>query len=108
MCIRDRLKNGATAAQLAAAKANSAQAQAALDAAQATLDEATLKAPFAGSMAFIDVEVGQVIAPGLIVASLADLSSWEVDTDDLSEVDVVNVQAGQAAAITFDALPGVS
>ena len=104
----EQLKNGATPAQRAAVKANTAQAQAALDAAQTALDEATLKAPFTGRVALIDVEVGQVIAPGLTVASLADLSSWEVDTDDLSEVDVVNVQAGQAAVITFDALPGVS
>lgn len=103
----EQLRNGATAAQLATAKANTAQAQAAINAALAALDEATLKAPFAGSVAFIDVEVGQVIAAGLTVASIADLRSWDVDTDDLSEVDVVNVQAGQAATITLDALPGI-
>jgi multidrug efflux pump subunit AcrA (membrane-fusion protein) len=104
----DQLNNGATQAQHDASKANTAQAQAVLDAAQAALDEATLKAPFAGSVAFIDVEVGHVIAPGLTIASIADLSSWEVATDDLSEVDVVNVAVDQTAAITLDALPGVS
>jgi hypothetical protein len=32
----------------------------------------------------------------------------EVETDDLSEVDVVNVQPGANANITVDALPGVT
>jgi multidrug resistance efflux pump len=49
-----------------------------------------------------------VIGPGLVVASIADLQSWEVDTDDLSEVDVVNVQPGQAVSLTLDALPGLT
>ena len=41
------------------------------------------------------------------IVSMADLSKWEIDTDDLSEVDVINVQPAQAVTITFDALPGV-
>lgn len=104
----DQLKSGATQAQRDGAKANTAQAQAALTAAQAALDEATLKAPFDGTVAALGIDVGQVIAPGLSVASVADLSNWEVDTDDLSEVDVVNVKVGQAVSITFDALPGTT
>jgi len=71
------------------------------------LNEATLKAPFDGTLAQINVDAGQVIGSGVIVASIADLSTWEIDTDDLSEVDVVNVQPGQAVSISVDALPGV-
>jgi multidrug efflux pump subunit AcrA (membrane-fusion protein) len=104
----DQVKRGATQAQLDAAKAGVAQAQAALEAARAALSEATLQAPFAGTIAQLNVDPGQVIGPGLAVASIADLQSWEVDTDDLSEVDVVNVQPGHAAALTFDALPGLT
>ncbi len=104
----DQLKNGATQAQIDAAKAGVAQAQATLAAAQAALDEATLKAPFDGTLALINVDAGQVIGPGLVVASIADLQSWEVETDDLGEVDVVNVQAGQSVSITLDALPDVT
>jgi HlyD family secretion protein len=104
----DQAKNGATQAQLDAAQAGVDQAQAALDAAQAALDEATLTAPFDGTVAYIGVDVGQVIAPGITIASVADLNSWEVETNDLSEVDVINVQAGQPATISVDALPGVT
>jgi multidrug efflux pump subunit AcrA (membrane-fusion protein) len=103
----DRLQAGATRAQIAAAEASVAQAEAGLQAAQAALNEATLVAPFDGTIAQIDTEAGQVVGPGSPIVSMADLSRWEIDTDDLSEVDVIDVQPGQAATITFDALPGV-
>jgi HlyD family secretion protein len=103
----DRLKAGATSAQIAAAQASVAQAEAGLQATQAALNEATLIAPFDGTIAQIDTEAGQVVGPGVPIVSMADLSRWEIDTDDLSEVDVINVQPDQAVTITFDALPGV-
>ncbi|MFN8598594.1 MAG: efflux RND transporter periplasmic adaptor subunit [Anaerolineae bacterium] len=103
----DQLKAGATTAQLDAAKANVAQAQAAVDAAQAALNEATLIAPFDGSIAQLNVEAGQVVGPGSPIVSLADLNAWQVETDDLSEVDVVQVKIDQAVTITLDALPNV-
>ncbi len=104
----DQLKNGATQAQIDAAQAGVAQAQATLDAARAALNEAALKAPFDGTIALVAVDAGQVIGPGLVVTSIADQHAWEVETDDLGEVDVVNVRPGQSAAITLDALPGVT
>jgi len=104
---RDRLQAGATPAQIAAAQASVAQAEAGLEAAQAALNEATLIAPFDGTVAEIDAEAGQVVGPGAPIVSMANLSQWEIDTDDLSEVDIVDVQPEQAVTITFDALPGV-
>ena len=104
----DRVKAGATAAQIAAAEAGVAQAAAGGQAAQAALNEATLSAPFDGTLAEIKAEVGQVVGPGVPIVSMADLSKWEIDTDDLSEVDVIDVQPDQAVTITFDALPGVN
>jgi HlyD family secretion protein len=103
----DRVKAGATSAQIAAAEAGVAQAAAGVQAAQAALHEATLSAPFDGTMAEIDTEVGQVVGPGVPIVSMADLNQWEIATDDLSEVDVIDVQPDQAVSITFDALPGV-
>ena len=93
-------KAGATAEQIEIAKARMTQAQAALD-------EATLVAPFDGTVAEVNVNVGDMVGPGPRVASIADLTQWEVDTDDLSEVDAVNVHPGAEASITVDALPGV-
>jgi HlyD family secretion protein len=37
---------------------------------------------------------------------LADLSSWQIETEDLTELNVVRVREGDAVTISFDALPG--
>jgi HlyD family secretion protein len=97
----DLLRAGSTVEQIDAAKARVAQAQAALD-------EATLLAPFDGTIAELTINPGEMVAPDVRVASIADLANWQVDTDDLSEVDVVNVQPGAEVSITVDALPGVT
>jgi multidrug resistance efflux pump len=83
-------------------------AQARVAQAQAALDEATLVAPFEGTVAELDIHLGEIAAPGARIASIADLTQWEVETDDLSEVDVVGIQQGDEASITVDALPGVT
>jgi HlyD family secretion protein len=95
------LKAGSTQEQIDAAKAHVAQAQAALD-------ETVLLAPFDGTVTEMIVHVGEIVGPGPRVASMADLTQWRVDTDDLSEVDVVNVQPGDDVSIKVDALPGVT
>ncbi len=95
------VKAGATPQQIAIAKAR-------VDQAQAALDEATLVAPFAGTIAEVAVNRGEIAAPGTRLISLANLTQWEVDTDDLSETEVVGVQPGAPVSITMDALPGVT
>jgi len=94
------LKAGAPPQQIEAAQARVAQAQAALN-------EATLVAPFDGTVIEMLVNVGEVVAPGIRIASIANLSQWQVETDDLKEMDVVNVQPGAEATIKVDALSGV-
>jgi HlyD family secretion protein len=97
----DLVKAGSTQEQIDAAQARVNQAQAALD-------ETTLIAPFDGTLAELTVNVGEMVGPGARVASLADLSQWQVETDDLNETDVINVGPNAPATITVDALPGVS
>lgn len=104
------LKAGATKAQVDAAmaqvdqaKAGLEAAKAALAAAQAQLDQATLKAPFAGTIVSLSTEVGEVVTPGAPVLVLVDESKWRLKTNDLSETDVVLVRLGQSATATLDA-----
>jgi HlyD family secretion protein len=92
-------------AGLSQAEAAVLQAQTAVDAAQATLDRALLTAPFAGTVAAIAVEAGEVLAPGVPVVTLADFSAWQVETTDLSELDVVHVAVGDTVRVRIDALP---
>jgi multidrug resistance efflux pump len=104
------LQAGATKAQVDAAmaqvdqaKAGLEAAKAALAAAQAQLDQATLKAPFAGTVVSLSTEVGEVVTPGAPVLVLVDESKWRMKTNDLSETDVVLVRSGQSATVTLDA-----
>ncbi len=97
----DLVEAGSTQEQIDAAQARVTQAQAALD-------ETTLVAPFNGTIAELNVNVGEMVGPGTRVASLADLSQWQVETSDLNETDVVNVSPNAPATITVDALPGVT
>ena len=99
------LNNGSTQSQVDAGRAGVAQAEAAVLAAQTALDETTLRAPFDGAIAQVTIDAGQVVAPGFVIVSIADLDAWQVHTDDLSEVDVIHIAIGQPARITVDAIP---
>jgi multidrug resistance efflux pump len=83
------------------------QAEAALASAKVRLTDAELKAPFAGTLAQLKIKVGETVAPGTPIAVLADLSSWQVETDDLTEIKVPGVSLGQSVTVKADALPGV-
>jgi HlyD family secretion protein len=94
-------------AGVASAQAAAVAAQAGLVAAQLKQDSVELRAPFAGTVAVQKLKVGEHVDPGLPVVTLADLSQWEVQTDDLTELEVVHIQAGQTVTVELDALPGV-
>ncbi|MBP7687113.1 MAG: efflux RND transporter periplasmic adaptor subunit, partial [Thermoflexales bacterium] len=83
------------------------QAEAALASAKVRLADAELKAPFAGTLAQLKIKVGETVAPAVPIAVLADLSGWQVVTDDLTEIKVPAVSVGQGVIVKADALPGV-
>jgi multidrug resistance efflux pump len=74
-------------------------------AAQAALDARTLKATMDGTVVDLAAQSGQRVAAGQALLSLADFSGWLVKTDNLTEVEVVNVKVGQPVQVIFDALP---
>ncbi len=88
------------------AQAQVASAQAALDLAQAQAADYVLVAPFDGTVAAKNVQVGQVLLAGAAAFDLGDQSRLQIETTDLTEVDVVKITVGQAASVTVDALPG--
>jgi len=101
----DLVKAGARAEDMAVAQAGVAQAEAALATAQAALEDATLVAPFAGTIGGVSVEVGELASPQVPILTLGDLSRLQVETKDLSEVDVAQVKVGQPVEVSVDALP---
>ena len=72
---------------------------------RASLAEAELSAPFPGTVAKLDIKVGETASAGTTIATIADFSKWVIKTTDLTEIDVVNIKQGQTALITLDALP---
>jgi multidrug resistance efflux pump len=103
----DLLEAGPRVQEIAAAEAAVSQAEAGLRQAQAALNDTELKAPFDGTVAVLHLREGEQVAPGAVVAEVGDLSWWQVETDDLSELDVVRVQPGVDVRVTFDAIPGL-
>ncbi len=99
---------GARPEALAAAEADVASAVAALDQAKAALAEAELRAPFSGVIAEIRTVVGEQVVPGVSAVELGDVSAWQVETTDLTELQVVRVKEGDIVKVLFDALPDQS
>lgn len=100
----DSLKNTPTPEDVALAEQSVRQEQISLQKAQANLRKAQLVAPFDGVVAALDLELGQQVTANQSAATLLDASQLEVQID-VAETDIGSVKAGQAAQITFDALP---
>lgn len=97
----DRLKGGVDTDQLAILEAR-------LNAAKAGIAALEVVAPFDGVVANLDAKVGESISAGAEAVTIADFSSWMVKTTDLTEIDVVELAAGDPVTVQLDAIPSVS
>jgi len=93
---------------LALANANLDQAEAQLNAAESALADAELTAPFAGKIVRIELIEGAQVNAGSMAMVLIDDSAWFLETNDLTEDEVVEVEVGEKVTLHFDALPGES
>lgn len=96
---------GARPETIAAAEADLTAAQTALMQRQVELTDTELRAPFAGTVASLDLDAGEQVALGAPVVQLADLTQWHIETDDLTEINVIYVKEGDRVSISIDALP---
>jgi HlyD family secretion protein len=103
-----RVQAGPLANEVLAAQAQVDSAQAEVATARVDLERAELKAPFAGVVAALDLRLNEYISPGAAVVQVADVSAWEIETTDLTELSAVRVRPGDPAKLTFDAIPGLS
>jgi len=102
----DLVKTGTRSEDIAVARAGVAQAEASLAAAQNALDDATLRAPFDGTVGELLVEQGELVQPQITMVRFGDLTTMQVETTDLSEVDISAIQVRQPATVSVDALGG--
>jgi multidrug resistance efflux pump len=101
----EKLKDGPDPDDLAAADARIQAAEAALAAAQVTLERLELLATLGGTVVDQELMVGQPVSPGQAVMRVADFSQMYAETDDLTEIEVVDIAIGQAVTVIPDALP---
>jgi HlyD family secretion protein len=128
----EQVKAGADEHQIAIARAQLAQAQArlakleagigeeellqletqvrmaetTLERARASLEDAILRAPFAGTVAEVNVSAGEMTGSALPAVVLMDTSSFSLEVE-VDEIDVGRLATGQTVEVTFDSLPDV-
>lgn len=102
------MRRGASSEELIIATAGVERARAALELARLNMDDTLLLAPFAGTVAALEAVEGQILAPDIPAVRLADVSRWQVETEDLTELSVVGIREGDAARVTFDAIDGLT
>jgi len=103
--VRYQKRLGLDVIHIQEAEAEVARTQALLDSANAVLaSQYTLTAPFDGTIISLDIAPAEIAVPGSTVIVLGDLSSYKIETTDLSERDVTRVQIGQPATAFIQAL----
>ena len=103
----DLTANGPNTEQLAMAQTRLDNAKAQIAAAQDALGNFELTAPFDGVVADVSVDLGQQVGPQTVAVSVTDPSQWIVETNDLTELEVVKLAEGQKVTMVPDALPDV-
>ncbi len=99
-----KLREGASPEQIAVSEAQVKQAETALAQARLNLGNTVLKSPIAGTVAEINVKVGELpnaARPALVIIN-TDPFHLDVDVD---EIDIGQLATGQTANVTLEALP---
>lgn len=97
------LKAGADALDIQSQEIVVRQRTATLADARERLADASIRAPFAGTVATLNVKRGDAVSANAVIATL--ITSQRIAEISLNEVDVAKVRVGQRATLTFDAIP---
>jgi HlyD family secretion protein len=103
----ERLRLSPTTEELAIAGAQVAQSQASLRAAQLRVDDATLVAPFSGTVVSTGADAGESVSAATPVVILADLDNFYIEAT-IDETDIGRLQEGQDVTIVLDAFQDAS
>lgn len=97
--------DGVNTDQLALAMARMENARAQVTAAESNLSNYILYAPFDGVVADVAVAAGEQVSAEARIVSVMDTAAWVIETTDITELEVVKLEVGQAVTFTADALP---
>jgi RND family efflux transporter MFP subunit len=95
------------AVQTAYDRAQAAQARAVVQLAKAeqARADATVHAPFAGTVEVVEADVGEYLQPGVIVASVVDFSKVRLRAG-VTATEAAHLEPGTTAEVAFDTLGG--
>ena len=102
----DKRKDGPDTDTLATLTAQKERLEAKQLAINEQLEKLQLKAPFSGRVMEIYVDEGEFTSPCIPMVVIANADKWVVETSDLTELEVVNIQEGQPVSIEVEAFPG--
>ncbi len=71
------------------------------------MQDLELLAPFAGTVVDLGVKSGEWVEIGQPVVMLAQVNEWVVETEDLTEIQVPDVEIGQGATVLPEAIPSL-
>jgi HlyD family secretion protein len=106
--LYDATQSGPDPDALALVQGRLTNAKAQVTAVQAALDNLVLKAPFSGTVVDTNIKVNEQANPTTWAFLVADFSQWYVETQNLTELNVVKVSVGQTVSMVPDALPDVT
>ena len=97
--------NGINPDRLKVAESRVTTAMTAMLTAQSVIDNHSLKSNATGTVAEINLKVGERVSAGVPVITYADFANWEIKTDNLTEINIVNIKIGQNVEVILDAMP---
>lgn len=103
--VYDALAQGTRKEEIAVARASLRQSKEALGVSLLRLDYTTLRAPFSGTVLVRQAELGEVVAPGAPVVTLADLEHVWVRVY-VPETDLGRIRWGDSVTVKTDTYPG--
>lgn len=99
------LERGALPDTLARAQFELESARNDLALARLHVEQSILSAPFAGVVGQHLAEIGEQVVVGQGVLTIGDTSSWQIETNQLSELEVGHLAVGQTFELNVDAMP---
>jgi HlyD family secretion protein len=94
---------GPTAEELAFAQARVDAAQKDLEIIEAQLEDMSLLAPFNGLISVVEAREGEWALPGAAVVEILDTSRWYIETKNVGELQIGQIEIGQTVNISVNA-----
>lgn len=91
--------------QLTLAEEQLATTNARIHTIEVSIADLEITTPIEGTLVLLNVQEGEWIYTGQMLAVVADLSTWYVESTDTNELEIVDVQIGDTVTLEFDAFP---